>query len=209
MKNLLDDWIDVFESNSALDKSHFLTLFKERVSKEDLNKILQYFPKRLELTHVIETVLTAGDFESGLYLLPKYRAATDKLLFQAAQAWLDELMGYYKVRDVEFYDICRSAEISIIDRDELDRYRGQDIATYWIFEVLSDNVFNSVNLEVNGIYYLQEALYGIAADYYLSYYMMHPLVALPINFGKYFDFWRLGGIGYLTKDKFLISSNLV
>jgi hypothetical protein len=208
MRSLLDDWVDVFERNAALDKSHFLALFKEHNSKEELNKILRYFPRQLELIQVVETVFNAGDFESGLYLLPKNRAETDTLLIQAAQAWLGELAAYFEFRNVEFYGICMNAEVSIIGRDELNMYRGKDMPTYWIFEELSDNVFNSVILEGDRIYYLQEALYGIAADYYLSYYMMHPLVNLPINFQKYFDFWGAGGIGYLTKDQFLISSTI-
>ena len=44
MKNLLEEWIEVCEERSEVDKSYFLGLIKEHSSLDELKVIFSLFP---------------------------------------------------------------------------------------------------------------------------------------------------------------------
>lgn len=49
-----------------------------------------------------------------------------------------------------------------------------------------------------------EALYGIAADYYLCWYVMMPMIPLSLNFDPYFSIWSQGARPVLTEDALVL-----
>lgn len=51
---------------------------------------------------------------------------------------------------------------------------------------------------------LVEALYGIAANYNLAWYVVEPRLTAEIDFTKYFEFWRLGGAGVFADSDYLV-----
>lgn len=55
-------------------------------------------------------------------------------------------------------------------------------------------------------YALFEAFYGLAADYYLAWYVGRPLFEFDIDLESYFRFWRAGGRCALTESGFLVAN---
>lgn len=53
---------------------------------------------------------------------------------------------------------------------------------------------------------IEEALYGLAADYHLAFYIMLPLLDMDIDYSLYFEFWKGGGVYALTETEIVYSS---
>jgi len=81
-----------------------------------------------------------------------------------------------------------------------------DIPQYWLFDGIGDSVRGSRISESDQVYALFEALYGLAADYYLAWYIGSSLFELDVDFDPYFEFWRMGGRCALTESEFLVSN---
>ncbi|GAB3263608.1 hypothetical protein [Chitinimonas naiadis] len=205
MQSLLLDWCAVCEGRAAFDKSHFLGLLKAHHSKEDLQRIFAYFPHSVELISRAENVVSAGTLEDSLYLLPK--GGTDKtVLVQKGAEWLKEqekvciLLG-----NTEIEEICHGGQVCFVSKSDLQRALQQDVPHYWLFDEIGDAIRASKLLTDEKTHALFEALYGLAADYYLAWYIGQPLFAFEIDLEPYFRLWQAGGKCVLTEQALLVS----
>lgn len=205
MNTLLNDWCAFCEAKEIFDKSHFLALFKAHSKQDELSRIFSYFPLSDTLIDRTQKVLNAGSLDFSLYLLPKHKGSKAELL-GSASAWLKEQARVSRaLGDEELSLIAYNAEIIYTTKEEIYSTAKTDIPNNWMLDLIGDEVRNSRILSTDSIYALFEALYGIAADYYLAWYIAQPLIKLDIDFSFYYEFWRLGGASLLTKDKLLVS----
>lgn len=204
MRTLLEEWIGYCDGANDLDSSHFLDLFKSGLSADEIGVALSFFPSADEMQSRVLSVLSAGTLGSHAYLQPRSQGSESQVL-DAANAWLLELSEFCRERgNDEFYSITDRAIVRLGTSEELDEALTQDLPNSWVQEFVGDEVRDSYSVTSRRIYGLSEALYGIAADYYLSRYIMQPLIELPIDFSRYFDVWRLGARCVLTEDTFLV-----
>lgn len=206
MKSLLSDWCAFCEGKAVFDKSHFLGLLKAHSSAEEIQYIFSYFPFSKDLASRAERVMASGDMENSLYLLPKCGVEKNELV-QLGGEWLKEQERICGVLgDSEILEICRNAQVLFVDRQDLECSLQQDIPHYWLFDEVGDAIRESRVSEGEQIYALFEVLYGLAADYYLAWYIGQPLFAFDINLELYFRFWWAGGRCALTERGFLVSN---
>lgn len=205
MSSLLDDWCAFCKGQTYFDKSHFLALFKVHSSLAEITKATRYFPCADSLVQRINEVIQAGTLEERLYLSP-VADSTELELMRKGKTWLQDQASFCKsLGDSELYEICNNAKLAYDDKENFKSYDELDTPHSWILELMGDQVRESRMLKTEQEYAFFEALYGVAADYYLAWYMGQPLITLEFDFRSYFEFWRLGGVGYLSKDRFLIS----
>ncbi|PHV09585.1 hypothetical protein [Chitinimonas sp. BJB300] len=207
MSTLLADWCSFCEEGVDFDKSHFLGLFKEHSDYSELKKIFSFFPSGEEMALVAKQVLDAGTLENCLYLLPtdKNKGSQAELLATATK-WLNELSRFCKItNNDELYIIAMNAQIIYTERDLVDVALKSDIPECWMHEFIGDQVREARILSSDATYALFEALYGIAANYYLAWHIGKPLINLDIDFTYYFEFWRLGGVSALSHNELLVS----
>ena len=203
--NLLSDWCAFCEGKAVFDKSHFLGLLKVHGSNEELRHIFGYFPFAEELAGRAASVISSGKIEGSLYLLPKCGAAKEELI-QLGGDWLKEQEKICGVLgDSEIIKICHGAQVKFVARQDLDRALQEDIPHYWFFDEVGDAIRASRVSDSDQIYALFEALYGLAADYYIAWYVGRPLFEFEIDLEPYFRFWRAGGKCALTEKAFLVS----
>jgi len=206
MKDLLSDWCAFCEGKAVFDKSHFLGLLKAHSSNEELRRIFGYFPFVDELAVRAENVILSGEIDGSLYLLPKGGAAKDEVV-KLGREWLKEQERICGVLgDFEIIEICKSAQVVFVARQDLERSLQQDIPHYWLFDEVGDAIRMSRVSDSDQIYALFEALYGLAGDYYLAWYIGRPLFAFLVDLEPYFRFWRAGGRCALTEKDFLVSN---
>lgn len=206
MSKLLEEWFKYCSETEDLDPSHFMGLFKSDLSSDQIAAALSVFQDSSEIHSRLSRVLEAGQLGRYAYLQPKEVEATEGQVTQAARRWLDELASFCRDRDnEEFYDFAHRAKVVSASNDDVDSALAQDIPGSWISEFVGDEVRESYPADAPEIYGLSEALYGLAADYYLSWYVMQPLIDLPIDFSKYFDLWRLGARCALTEGHLLVA----
>lgn len=204
MSSLLDDWCAFCEGQTYVDKSHFLALFKIHTSLPEITKATHYFPHAESLALRISEVIQVGTLKDRLYLFPT-TDSTDFELMRKGKAWLQDQANFCKsLGDSELYEICSHAKLVYGDKDDFKSFDKLDTPSSWILELVGDQVRDSRLLKTEQEYALFEALYGVAADYYLAWYMGQPLITLGFDFRSYFEFWRAGGVGYLSEDRFLI-----
>lgn len=207
MKDLLWDWCAFCEGNVSFDKSHFLGLLKAHNSYADLRSIFGYFAFSEELVERAAGVIAAGSLDKSLYLVPKHNVARSELMqlggeWLGAQAKICDVLG-----DSEIGGVCRKVQLKFVAKEELDFVLQQDIPHYWLFDEIGDAVRASRVSDSEQTYAIFEALYGLAADYYLAWYIGRPLYALEIDLEPYFRFWRAGGKCALTESFFMVSSD--
>lgn len=204
MSELIDDWKRYCQGTLEADKSHFLGLFKSEMTDVELQSALEFFPAAGELKERLNRVLSAGALERHLYL--QRPPVTDcQSLLTAARAWLQEQEHFCaSIGQFELQTIAREAKIVFSSDGEIERKRAEDNPNGWMFDHITDSVLMPLTGAPRIEYALREALYGIAADYYLAWYIAQPMLRVDIDFSKYFDFWKLGGDGVLTEDSFLI-----
>ncbi|BAP42824.1 putative uncharacterized protein [Pseudomonas sp. StFLB209] len=206
MKNLLSDWSAFCEGVAMFDKSHFLGLLKAHHSNEELRKIFSYFPHAEELADRAANVISYATTEESLYLLPK-RTTTNDELIKLGDDWLKEQKNICKtLGNSEVLDICNEAKVLFVTKQDLEHSLQQDIPHYWLFDEAGDAIRTSMISDSDEIYALFEALYGLAADYYLAWYIGRPLFTFEVDLGPYFRFWRTGGRCALTEEALLVSN---
>lgn len=206
MNTLLIEWCAYCEGAASFDKSHFLGLLKAHSSTDELRRIFSYFPYVDELIDRAKNVIRSGDLNEGLYLAPRNRVATEQLIVLGG-AWLKEqerVCGLLK--DQELSEICRNAQVRYVTPEELDFSLQLDIPHFWFFDEVGEVVRKSRVSDSEQIYGIFEALYGLAADYYLAWHIGRPLFGFDVNFEPYFKFWQAGGKCALTNDYFLVSN---
>lgn len=205
MSNLLLDWCSFCEGKAVFDKSHFLGLLKAHHSDEELRRIFSYFPFSEALTGRAYRVISSGILDESLYLLPESRGSKDELI-ELGSEWLkeqDRVCGALGLADS--IGSFRDTPVLFVAPTELERALQQDIPHYWLFEEISDAIRASRVSDSDPMYALFEALYGVAADYYISWYMGTPLFNFDIDLDIYFNFWRVGGRCALTETAMLVS----
>ncbi|MCZ7845329.1 MULTISPECIES: hypothetical protein [Stenotrophomonas maltophilia group] len=93
-----------------------------------------------------------------------------------------------------------------VSADDLDSALRQDIPQHWIFDEVGDALRASKVSDSDQMYALLEALYGLAADYCLAWYIAGPLFEINIDLEPCFHFWSAGGCCALTRNGFMVSS---
>ena len=206
MNSLLSEWCAFCEGKAFFDKAHFQGLLKVHSSAEELKCIFSYFPFSEELVLRAGRVLAAGEMDSSLYLLPKYRAEKSQLI-QLGGEWLKEQERVCGVLgDSEIFEICHNAQVLFVDAQYMQGALQQDIPHHWLFDEIGDAIRESRVSENEQVYALLETLYGLAADYYLAWYIGRPLFKFDIDLESYFGFWRAGGRCALTESEFLVAN---
>lgn len=206
MTSLLSDWCAFCEGRAVFDKSHFLGLLKAHSGFEEIQCIFSYFPFSEELVDRAEQVLASGDMEKSLYLLPRLKVGEGELI-QLGWEWLKEQERVCAVLgDSELLKICEGARVLFVDSHDMGHWLQQDIPHYWLFDEIGDAIRGSRISDADQTYVLFETLYGLAADYYLAWYVGRPLFRFDINLESYFRFWRSGGRCALTESGFLVAN---
>ncbi len=204
MNEILSEWERYCEGDWDVDKSHFLGLFKSGLTDQELRRALRFFSHSDHIEQRIRAALGAGHLGEYAYLQrPTMKDAhRTKVL---AQAWLDEQAKFcHELGEADLQHIAQSAEVAFVDRAEYDRIPCEDNPGSWIRGHIADKVFMPLMGSPRTTFALIEAAYGIAADTCLGWYITQPLLKINLHFSKYFDFWRSGGTGVLTRDRFLI-----
>lgn len=206
MSSLLTDWCSFCEGTANFDKSHFLGLLKVHGSDDDFRKIFQYFSGSDEMAERARSVISTGKAEPFVYLIPDCRAEKKELL-ELAFEWLKEQERVCRLlNDFELLDICKSANLVFVSGQELEVCLQQDIPHYWFFESVGDAIRQSKFSESDQVYALLEALYGLAGDYYLAWYIGQSLFRFEIDLQPYFSFWKAGGRCALTEKSLLVTN---
>lgn len=206
MNSLLSEWCAFCEGEVLFDKAYFLGLLKLHSGAEELKRIFSYFPFSEELVFRAGRVLAAGEMENSLYLLPKCRAEKSQLI-QLGGEWLKEQERVCSVLgNFEIFEICHNAQVLFVDAQCMQGAFQKDIPHCWLFDEVGDAIRESRVSESDQEYALFEALYGLAADYYLAWYIGQPLFKFDIDLTPYFKFWRAGGRCALTESGFLVAN---
>jgi hypothetical protein len=130
-------------------------------------------------------------------------------LFKIGMTELEELARFCPTAgEVDLGRIAQEAEIVLCSEGEIEKRRAEDNPNAWLFDALTVSGLGPLSGSSRIDYALREALYGIAADYYLAWYIAQPLLQVDIDFSKYFDLWKQGGDGVLTEGAFLIRGDV-
>jgi len=205
MTSLLDDWLAYRQGRADFDKSHFLGLFKAHPGESQLSRILAGFPHALAIQERVRQVLAAGSLERSLYLLPPSGTDQAQLKRVALQWWHEQARFCLATGGPWPEQPGWQPPVQCVSRDELYPLLHSDAPNAWVFEHIADALIDSLRDADAPVHALLEALYGIAADYYLAWYIAAPLIALDIDFARYFELWRQGGISVVLEDRLLVA----
>ena len=208
MVDLLTDWRRLCDREKDFDKSHFFALFTPDLTRDQLEDIFRCFPNSNELVRRMLAVKAAGEIENRPYLFPKLenRGSVDELIDLvskdlAQRRQLCALLGETSLIDnIDRANLVYTQDEKIIDK----AIRSKDSPDVFLFEVIGDYLDDTWLLSDNRADALFEAFYGLAADYYLAWYLGSPLMNVDVDFSTYFQLWRHGGAYILLEDTVLV-----
>jgi len=203
---LLAEWRDFCDGRSEQEDWYFSGLLQGVTDPDTLAAVFAGFPHADELRSRALDVLAAGHWGDHLYLQPaaagdaQARAAT-------ARAWLDELARVAGAAgEPGLQATLREVPVVAAPAARLQAaLRGSGPADY-LHDVICDAVHEARTLDSPQMAALNEALYHIASDLYLGWYITQPLAPMAIDFAPYLAFWRLGGRGALVEGAFLVEA---
>lgn len=205
MSSLLEKWNSYCKGSSEHESSDFIGLLKQHSTPDELAIILGYFPNSEAMSARLSKVLDSGTLNERPYLFPLLRGSQESLMM-AAQSWLSERARFCDLTgDQRLALIARSAIPKFFERPDNLPLTQRDLPERWIFDHISDEFWDALPFSKGPVFGLLEALYGLAADYYLAWYIATPLFDFQLDCSKYFEFWRQGGISVLTNTELLVS----
>lgn len=221
MNDLIAEWEDFCEGNTKHDRSNFIGLLSRNWAVDDLNKIFRRVPLRDAVVDNLRKVYQNSEEERHVYLRPKRElAATPDELMSIIMNFIDSQRRYLLTCDIDQETrtwLERSdIEVSFVNTDGLGSVDPNDDVRPYIREEESKhrkyrpearlNIRNADSIEYRVMSGIKEALYGLASDYYLAWFVLSPLMDAEVDYGKYFEFWRKGGAYALTDSQILVAS---
>jgi len=204
MNDLLNDWLMFSKGLREFDKSHFLGLFKQELDQDQLRSIFSDGAAGTELHRRTKEVLDASKLDDYLYFQPK--SPDDAVvLLSAAKAWLEKLAAFCSERgNARLQGIAEGARVVIRDRRSFQLPKDPDSPAGWMLAFIGDEVDFALGDVDPVIDALMEALYGIAGDYYLCWYVIEVMIELPLTFAPYLSIWRNGARPVFAEDELVL-----
>lgn len=204
MNQLVKDWICFCNNEKDFDKSHFSYLFKSDLSDYELEQICSVFDNHVELKKRIDSVFNSG--ELGLYLLPSIKVEKEKIIKLLKNELFEKSEICKKLNDDNLSDFIDSIKITYSENknDVYEMSREISICDS-IFDLIGDYM-DSFIISDKRICALEEACYNLSNNYYLSWYIIQPILNIDFDFVSYFNFWKAGGIYTINGKKAIVSS---
>jgi hypothetical protein len=216
----IQKWLEYCEGSLECDNADFIGLLINKWSDVDLRHIFQYFPKKEEVIANLTNVYANTRDDASVYLRPKKEnaAAPDELNL-LCEAFLASQRKYLLKQDIDeqtkrwldqkklVYVSTEYLTASIRPKNNIRSYiieRESDLLQYRQESGL--RVVTSDSIEYRATSGIEEALYGLDADYYLAWFVLMPVLETEIDYKLYFDFWRKGGKYAITERELLVSS---
>lgn len=221
MVNEIAEWEAFCEGNSNHEYSDFIGLLARAWTESDLKEIFRRVPFRDAVIDNLRRVYQCSDVGRHVYLRQKrvYAASPDRLITLILN-FIESQRNYLLKVDIdegvrkwlERSDI----EVSFIETDRLSLVEQcRDLAPFIRQEESEQRTFRTeAGLNISSadcvdfrvMAGIKEALYGLAADYYLAWFVLTPIFESQVDYGKYFEFWKGGGNYALTESQILVSS---
>lgn len=203
INGLLEDWRNYCQGKCELDSAHFLGLFKTNLTDVELKSVFKYFEHAEEMEIRILKVFHAGYLGEYMYL-QQPKLLDRQQVIAAAEAWIREQAHFCNTSGEEaLAKIASSAEVKFTGRGIFDELQALAQPEDDISDHITHTVWHALPREP-ATFALVEALYGIAANYNLAWYVVQPLLKMDLDFACYFELWRLGGVGVLTEDVYWV-----
>jgi hypothetical protein len=221
MIDLIAEWAKYCEGKSKHDEWDFIGLLSRKWTDDDLNKILRLVPLRDAVIANLREVYLSSEEGRHVYLRPKRaNAAAHDVLKSSIVSFIDSQRRYLLKHAIDEETRAwlkrTEIEVSFVSNHQLRSVDPNDDVRPFIREEESEhrryrleagvNITTADSIEYRVMAGIQEALYGLASDYYLAWFVLSPLFDTEVDYGKYFEFWKHGGAYALTDSQILVAS---
>jgi len=204
MDDLIHQWREFCAGRSEQDAWYFSGLLQGVTEAAVLTQVFASFPHADALEARALDVLQAGRWGNHLYLQPSYEGHAQARV-DAARAWLDELARVAGLNgEPALQATLLSVPVVSTSSDRLEAARATSAPSAYLHDVICAVVRDARTLDTVQVAALDEALYHLASDLYLGWYITQPLAPDAIDFAPYLTLWRLGGGSALVEDAFLV-----
>jgi|GEM_PF-2329004 hypothetical protein len=221
MVNEIAEWEAFCEGNSNYDYSDFIGLLARVWTEGDLKEIFRRVPFRDAVIDNLWRLYQCSDVGRHVYLRQKreHAASSDELISlilnfiesqrnyllqveidEGVRKWLERSdieVSFVEIETLSFVEQCR--DLAPFIRQEESEHRT-------FREEAGLNISSADCIDFRVMAGINEALYGLVADYYLAWFVLTPIFDSQIDYGKYFEFWKGGGKYALTESQLLVSS---
>ncbi len=203
---LFDEWLEFCAGRSDQEDWYFSGLLQGVTDPDTVGQVFASFPHAEALQARALDVLAAGRWGDHLYLQPAV-AGDAQARAAAARAWLDELARVAGAAgEPGLQATLREVPIEAAPAARVQAALRASGPADYLHDVICDVVREARTLHTPQMSALDEALYHIASDLYLGWYITQPLSPAAIDFAPYLAFWRLGGRGALVEGAFLVEA---
>jgi len=206
MRKLIKDWIEFCEDKAEFDSSHFLTLLHsdpKPLTDAELEQIFAYHSFNQLIPRVREALNLVDVRE-------KVELTEDTTLLALAKEDLDKKNEYIQsLGNDEFIKIVeRATPLYTSDYKLVRKLQRMDFPYAWMNEQISDAMLDGLALSQSRyISALLEALYGIANDYQIAWYILEPMLDKAPDLRYYFELRKSKADYVLTQELILVSQS--
>ncbi|UQA70610.1 hypothetical protein K1516_00220 [Stenotrophomonas maltophilia] len=205
-EELFAEWLEFCAGRSEQEDWYFSGLLQGVTDPNTLAAIFARFPHADALQSRALDVLGAGRWGEHLYLQPAI-AGDAQAVAAAARTWLDELARVAgRAGEPGLQATLRDVPVVAATTGQLQAAWRESGPAAYLHDVVCDVVRAARTLDTPQVAALDEALYHIASDLYLGWYIAQPLSPAAVDFASYLAFWRLGGRGALVEGAFLVEA---
>lgn len=203
---LMEEWTAFCAGRGDQEDWYFSGLLQGVADPAVLSAVFATFPHADELQARALDVLGAGRWGDHLYLQPTGHADRQALA-RAARLWLDELARVAGAAgEPALQATLREVPVVEASPARLQAAWSGSGPAACLHDVICDAVRQARTLDSPQMNALDEALYHLASDLYLGWYIAQPLAPSAVDFAPYLAFWRLGGRGALVDGAFLVEA---
>jgi hypothetical protein len=205
-EELFAEWLEFCAGRSEREDWYFSGLLQGVTDPDTLAAVFGGFPHADALRSRALDVLGAGRWDGHLYLQPAI-AGDVQAVAAAARTWLDELARVAGMAgESALQATLRDVPVVAAPAEQLQAAWRESGPSAYLHDVVCDVVREARTLDTPQMAALDEALYHIASDLYLGWYIAQPLSPAAVDFAPYLAFWRLGGRGALVDGAFLVEA---
>lgn len=222
----VSQWLDYCDGNKSFDYSHFLGLLSGRPTNDQLQVIFNRVPEKDLILNRLSSVYNhAVPDASNLYL--KSKPPTSNAIFEVEnilERFFKSQKRYLLENDINsetrnwlrtFIFKARSVELTEIDDLKMS---GRNLDHHLLSEEHEFNRYSAdTGLKITSgldpdyrlMSGIREALYGLATDYRLVYYVLSPILETKIDYDLYLELWKSGSQYAFSNTECLICNSKI
>ncbi len=197
MEAIIEDWVNFCTGKKSFEEGHFYSLFHGINSRQELEKIFQFFDQKLDLIERTKRYLELRSSQN-------MKRADENLLKKFLHEDLKEKETILKINSSLREKYSQLQIIYVEDHKKIEELRFDDQTSQEFFDFID---FELVH-EDERIDILYDSFYGLTADFDYRLFLFLPFIRIEYDMTSLIEFKKKGGVYAIQENNLLFSMQI-